>query len=78
MPLECVMRCGRQAGFPGVLDGAGKTVCYNFSLTASQVREVVWWTTGRVAFYLEPCAGKPHMKISIYGCPSQGGGFQHP
>ncbi|EKX49891.1 hypothetical protein GUITHDRAFT_135587 [Guillardia theta CCMP2712] len=31
-----------QAGFPGVLNGPGKTVCYNFSLTDSQVREVVW------------------------------------
>uniref|UniRef100_A0A7S4KE26 Pherophorin domain-containing protein n=1 Tax=Guillardia theta TaxID=55529 RepID=A0A7S4KE26_GUITH len=61
-----------QAGFPGVLNGPGKTVCYNFSLTDSQVREVVWWTSPRVAFYLEPCAGKPHMKISVYGCPSQG------
>mmetsp|Transcript_1937 Transcript_1937/g.3094 ORF Transcript_1937/g.3094 Transcript_1937/m.3094 type:complete len:726 (+) Transcript_1937:22-2199(+) len=49
-----------------------QTVCYQFSLDADATREVVYWQQAKLYLRLEPCAGIPHMKASVWGCPSQG------
>ena len=59
-------------GTEGKLDGPGAVVCYNLTLSDAAVREVVWWEKGRLALRLEPCVGKPHLRASVYGCPSEG------
>jgi hypothetical protein len=56
----------------GELQGPGTTVCYNLTLSDNIIRQVVWWDRGRLSLRLEPCIGKPHMKASVYGCPSDG------
>ena len=42
------------------------------SLDSDQTRNVVYWKDAKVYFRLEPCAGVPHMRASVYGCPSDG------
>ena len=56
----------------GELDGPGAAICYNLTFSDYVLRQVVWWDRGRLSVRVEPCIGKPHMKISVYGCPSDG------
>lgn len=56
----------------GELNGPTATICYNFTLSDTVLRQVVWWDRGRLSLRVEPCIGKPHMKVSVYGCPSDG------
>jgi hypothetical protein len=56
----------------GELNGPTAVVCYNLSLSDPVLRQVVWWDRGRLSLRVEPCLGKPHMKVSVYGCPSDG------
>jgi hypothetical protein len=56
----------------GELNGSAAATCYNLTFSDNIVREIVWWDRGRLSLRLEPCIGKPHMKASVYGCPSDG------
>jgi hypothetical protein len=37
------------------------------------MRTAVWWTNPKIGFLLEPHRGFPHLKASVYDCPSNGG-----
>ena len=60
-------------GKRGELLGPGRKMCYNFTLSDKVVKEVVWWQQAKLILRLEPCVGKPHLQVSVYGCPSDGG-----
>jgi hypothetical protein len=60
-------------GTSGELMGPGQKACYNLTLSDNSVKEVVWWEQAKLILRLEPCVGKPHMQVSVYGCPSEGG-----
>jgi len=60
-------------GIPGELMGPGRSICYNLTLSDKAVKEVVWWEQAKLILRLEPCVGKPHLRVSVYGCPSEGG-----
>ncbi len=34
-------------------------------------RRAVYWTSAKIYVRLDPCSGLPHLKVSVYGCPSQ-------
>jgi hypothetical protein len=59
-------------GHTGELNGPAAAICYNLTFSDNIVREIVWWDRGRLSLRVEPCIGKPHMKASVYGCPSDG------
>ncbi len=59
-------------GHQGELNSSGAAICYNLTFNDDIVREIVWWDRGRLSIRVEPCIGKPHMKASVYGCPSDG------
>ena len=59
-------------GKRGELLGPGRKMCYNFTLSDKVVKEVVWWQQAKLILRLEPCVGKPHLLVSVYGCPSDG------
>jgi len=71
-PIPLSLTLPGKPGTEGKLDGPGAVVCYNLTLSDAAVREVVWWEKGRLALRLEPCVGKPHLRASVYGCPSEG------
>lgn len=71
-PIPLSLTLPGKPGTDGKLDGPGAVVCYNLTLSDAAVREVVWWEKGRLALRLEPCVGKPHLRASVYGCPSEG------
>jgi hypothetical protein len=56
----------------GELRGPSAAICYNLTFSDDIVRDIVWWDRGRLSLRVEPCIGKPHMKASVYGCPSDG------
>jgi hypothetical protein len=60
-------------GTQGELMGPGQKMCYNLTLSDNAVKEVVWWEQAKLILRLEPCVGKPHLLVSVYGCPSDGG-----
>ena len=60
-------------GTVGELMGPGQKTCYNLTLSDKVVKEVVWWEQAKLILRLEPCVGKPHLRVSVYGCPSDGG-----
>jgi hypothetical protein len=37
------------------------------------MRTSVWWTKPKIGFLMEPHRGFPHLKASVYDCPSNGG-----
>ena len=47
--------------------------CYSTTLDDDQMRTAVWWTKPKIGFLLEPHRGFPHLKASVYDCPSNGG-----
>jgi hypothetical protein len=47
--------------------------CYSTTLDEDQMRTSVWWTKPKIGFLLEPHRGFPHLKASVYDCPSNGG-----
>jgi hypothetical protein len=59
-------------GTRGELMGPAKKICYNLTLSDKVVKEAVWWEQAKLILRLEPCVGKPHLRVSVYGCPSEG------
>ena len=49
-----------------------ETTCYLFEMDSNKTREVVYWAQAKLYLRLEPCIGMPHLKVSVYGCPSDG------
>lgn len=47
--------------------------CYTTTLDDEQMRTSVWWTKPKIGFLMEPHRGFPHLKASVYDCPSNGG-----
>ena len=37
------------------------------------MRTSVWWVKPKIGFIMEPYRGFPHVKASVYDCPSNGG-----
>ena len=37
------------------------------------MRTSVWWVKPKIGFLMEPYRGFPHVKASVYDCPSNGG-----
>lgn len=57
----------------GTLSSAStSTVCYNLTLPDELVPVVVWWDDPKLLVRVDPCQGMPHIKMSVYGCPSDG------
>lgn len=52
---------------------AATSRCYSTTLDDDQMRTAVWWTKPKIGFLLEPHRGFPHLKASVYDCPSNGG-----
>ena len=48
------------------------THCYLFALDPNTTREVVYWPQAKLHIRLQPCAGTPHLRASVHGCPSEG------
>ena len=55
----------------GVVQANGAQ-CYLFAMDQNKTREVVYWAEAKLYIRLEPCVGMPHLKVSVYGCPSDG------
>eukprot|EP00294_Goniomonas_avonlea_P003381 CAMPEP_0114555330 /NCGR_PEP_ID=MMETSP0114-20121206/8691_1 /TAXON_ID=31324 /ORGANISM="Goniomonas sp, Strain m" /LENGTH=495 /DNA_ID=CAMNT_0001740447 /DNA_START=22 /DNA_END=1509 /DNA_ORIENTATION=- len=53
------------------LTGGKNTRCYKLELSDETVRKVVWWESPKLLIRLDPCTGYPHLKVSVYGCPSE-------
>jgi hypothetical protein len=49
-----------------------QTRCYLISLDADTTREIAYWPKGKLFLHLQPCSGTPHLKASVFGCPSHG------
>ena len=47
--------------------------CFITTLDDNQMRAAVWWTQPKIGFLMEPHRGFPHIKASVYDCPSNGG-----
>jgi len=47
--------------------------CFITTLDDDQMRTAVWWTKPKIGFLMEPHRGFPHIKASVYDCPSNGG-----
>ena len=46
--------------------------CYVFSMDGPTTKAAVYWGAPKLHVRLDPCAGLPHMRVSVYGCPSEG------
>ena len=82
-----VLPCGAPAAAPGpatrktpilsettiadTLAGRNRN-CYVYTMDAPTTKAAVYWGEPRFNVRLEPCAGLPHMAVSVYGCPSEG------
>ena len=51
---------------------ANETRCYLFEMDPDTTRAVVYWSEAKLYLRLEPCRGMPHLRVSVYGCPSDG------
>jgi hypothetical protein len=49
--------------------------CFTTTLDDGQMRTAVWWAKPKIGFLMEPHRGFPHVKASVYDCPSNGGRF---
>jgi hypothetical protein len=47
--------------------------CFTTTLDEDQMRTSVWWVKPKIGFLMEPYRGFPHVKASVYDCPSNGG-----
>ena len=46
--------------------------CYVYSMDGPTTKAAVYWGRPKLYVRLEPCTGLPHLKASVYGCPSEG------
>ena len=46
--------------------------CYVYSMDGPTTKAAVYWGEPKLYVRLEPCAGLPHLRVSVYGCPSEG------
>lgn len=51
---------------------SNESLCYRYHMDDATTKLAVQWTERRLLIRLDPCSGLPHMKVSVYGCPSDG------